>query len=169
MPTLLYVFLYQNGKNYSFADLSGPEAESIIDVVESMGWGDLDLGDDPDSKQEYATIEVEDENVPGLLGKKRVNPRQYGVNSWAQKVELEFSPTLTTRLSQLPQIKDKVAKREERQEARKAIDETLTKNTPIPEDLFGDIKKYAVGYGRRRKTRKGKKASKKSRKTRGRK
>jgi hypothetical protein len=162
MPKL-YVYLYENGKKDSFANLSGQELQSIIDAVDMYGDLDADAVYDTEPPTDYATMEVSDEDAQKVLGKRTIQPKQYGLHKWG-KVELEF---LTTPANLLPEIQEKVAKRGQ----RVAIDETLTKNTRIPDDVIEKIKGYAVGKGKGkgRKTRKNKKTSKKTRRGRGRK
>lgn len=87
MPTL-YVYLFENGKEDSFAQLSGQELESIQDATDMEF--DTDHYDDEDKPLDYATVSVSDEDAARLLGKRiTITPEQYGLHKWG-KVELLF-------------------------------------------------------------------------------
>lgn len=90
MPTL-YVYLYEDGKISPFGDMSGQELQSI----ERESGMDLDSDDEED----YATVSVTDEEFSSLAGKKiDIEPRQYGLNPWGNRVQLQYlaSPSLET-------------------------------------------------------------------------
>jgi hypothetical protein len=81
---MLRVFLYENGRKSSFANLSGQELDSIMEAAE--GYGNMET----DGEADYATIEVPNQDANRLKGTKvRINPRQFGLHQW-ENVELEF-------------------------------------------------------------------------------
>ena len=82
---MLRVYLYENGRKSSFANLSGQELESIMEAAEQ--YGELDS----DGESAYAMIDVSNADVDRLKGTKvRINPRQFGLHQWGN-VELEFA------------------------------------------------------------------------------
>jgi len=81
-----YVFLYENGTQRSFADLSGEEEDSIYIVLSHYG----KLNTDPEPEEvKYAVIEGE--GIP-LNKRIEIHPVSSGSDKWG-RVEVEFRNT----------------------------------------------------------------------------
>ena len=82
-----YVFLYEDGTQRSFADLSGEEEDSI-DIVLSH-YGKLNTDPEPGTEVKYAVIEGE--GIP-LNKRIEIHPVSSGSHKWG-RVEVEFRNT----------------------------------------------------------------------------
>lgn len=83
----VYVFLYENGTQLSFANLSGEEEDSI-EIVLSQ-YGNLNTDPEPGTEVKYAVIEGE--GIP-LNKRIEIHPVSSGSHKWG-KVEVEFRNT----------------------------------------------------------------------------
>jgi len=89
--TRAYVFLYENGTQRSFADLSGEEEDSIDIVLSHYG----KLNTDPESGTEVKYAVIEGEGIP-LNKRIEIHPVSSGSHTWG-RVEVEFRNTIGGR------------------------------------------------------------------------
>jgi len=87
----VYVFLYENGTQISFANLSGREVDSIEDELSE--YGNLNTDPEPGTEVNYAVIEGE--GIP-LNERIEIHPVSSGLHTWG-KVEVEFRNTIGGR------------------------------------------------------------------------
>ena len=83
----VYVFLYEDGTQRSFANLSGEEVDSIETVLSH--YGNLNTDPEPGTEVKYAVIEGE--GIP-LNKRIEIHPVSSGSDKWG-RVEVEFRNT----------------------------------------------------------------------------